>query len=74
MAVLRAVKLNKQLKIEAGQVKSYQDAGYDIYDGETLTHHGAGKTVPYAEYQAVLDEVAKLKAELDKAKAAKSTK
>lgn len=57
-----AVKNNKQYTIDEKQIKSYQDAGFDILgdEGEIL-HHGRGKKVPFEELEALRQENEALK-------------
>lgn len=62
MAVLKAVKGNKEVKIVASETKRYQALGFDILEGDKVVQFGAGKTVPYGQYQQVLDELQALKA------------
>lgn len=64
---MKAVKGNKEYNIEERQQKSYQDAGFDIFDdGGKLIAYGKGKTVPYGDYM-------KLKKELEAAMAENET-
>lgn len=58
---MKAVKGNKEYAIEESQMKAYQDAGFDIVEGETVVAHGRGKTVPYEEYAALKEELAVLR-------------
>lgn len=55
---MRAVKNNKEYIIDEKQKKSYQDAGFDIYndDGKMIAY-GKGKTVPYGDYAALAERV-----------------
>ena len=51
-----AMKGNKQLKITEPLVEEYKQLGYDIYqqiEGEqpVKVHNGAGKTVPYEQFE-----------------------
>ncbi len=59
---MQAVKENKVYTITETEQKSYQDQGFDIYDddGEIIAH-GRGKTVPYEEYEKLLEENKALK-------------
>ncbi len=69
MATLIAVKSNKVLTIQEAEIKRYQALGFDIVRDGEIIHHGAGKTVPYGKYEAVVKELEALKAK--KAPAAK---
>ncbi|GEM_PF-1006941 len=70
-----AVKANRQYTITEAEIKGYQAQGYDIIgnDGEVL-QHGAGKTVPYAKYRALQNELEALKAAKPDNKATKELK
>jgi hypothetical protein len=82
-----AQKGNKVLKIESAEVKQYRALGFDIYEGDKLLHHGHGKTVPYAKYEALESELeatrfklalaegllAELQEQLEEAKKAKAS-
>lgn len=59
---MEARKLNKVYDIDKSQADAYAAQGYDIYDGKKLVKHGAGKTVPLAEYEKVKAELERLKA------------
>lgn len=63
---MKAVKNNKVYTITEEQQKFYVDAGYDILgeDGSVLMH-GRGKTVPYEQYAAALEEVRQLREQAD---------
>lgn len=69
---MRAVKGNKMLTITESEVTDFVNRGFDIYDGKKLIKHGVGKTVPYAKYEAVLNELEALKAEASKAEEQKA--
>lgn len=73
---MRAVKNNKEYIIDEKQKKSYQDAGFDIYndDGKMIAY-GKGKTVPYGDYAALAERVktAEEENEILKAKVAEMT-
>ncbi len=80
-----AVKGNRQYTISELEVNNYKSRGYDILDEDgTVIKHGDGKTVTYAKYEAVLQELEALKQSKDeglkaeikavKAELAKSTK
>lgn len=60
---MKAVKGNKEYTIAETQKEQYVRDGFDIVDdaGKVL-QTGAGKSVPFAQYQSALDE----KAELEK--------
>lgn len=64
-----AVKNNKVYKIDEVSKKAYLSQGYEIQDDKGNTVEvPADKSVPYADYQKVLDENKKLKAEINKLK------
>lgn len=67
---MKAVKRNKEYTIDEKQKKSYQEAGFDIYDnnGEKIAY-GRGKTVPYADYVALAESAAAAKADNERLKA-----
>ena len=59
---MRAIKGNRQYEVTSAQVDTYLKQGFDILDDNgNIVEHGAGKSVPYSEYQAVLDELNELK-------------
>jgi len=61
---MKAVKRNKEYMIDEKQKKSYQEAGFDIYDDDgKKVAYGRGKTVPYAEYAALAEKAAAAGAE-----------
>lgn len=68
---MQAVKGNKVYRVDEANKKAYLAQGYEIQDdkGNTL-ESPANKTVPYADYQKLLDENKKLKAEINKLKKA----
>ncbi|MNW40116.1 hypothetical protein D3C74_172220 [compost metagenome] len=59
--MLYAVRGNKQLKIEEMEKTSFLNQGYDIaeeLDGQLVTLEvSLSKTVPYAEYKKLLDQL-----------------
>lgn len=55
-----AVKGNRQYTITEAEKKTYAAKGFDIIEDGKIIEHGAGKTVPFAKYQAALDELAAL--------------
>ena len=62
-----AMKGNKQLKITEPLKEEYRQLGYDIYravEGKEaeLVAHGAGKTVAFEQYEAVVEKVEALEA------------
>lgn len=58
---MKAVKGNKEYTITATQKEQYVRDGYDILDESgKILQVGAGKSVPFATYQTVLDEKVKL--------------
>lgn len=59
--MLTAKKLNKEITIEEEEKDNYLAQGFDVYDGAKLIGYGAGKTVPYAKYHAVMEELQSLK-------------
>ena len=60
---MRAVKGNKEYTITETQKDQYVRDGFDIVDDTgKILQAGAGKSVPFAQHQAALDE----KAELEK--------
>lgn len=78
--MLKAVRANKELTITDAEARSFQMLGYDIVseDGgaRKIIMHGHGKTVPYGEYERVVNELAAAndalayaRAELEAAKA-----
>lgn len=66
---MQAVKGNKVYKVNETNKKAYLAQGYEIQDdnGKVL-ETPADKSVPYADYQRVLEENKKLKAEIAKLK------
>lgn len=58
---MKAVKGNKQYTIEESQKKTYQDAGFDIYDtaGNQIAW-GRGRTVSYDDHMKAVREIERL--------------
>lgn len=66
---MRAVKGNKVYKVNEASKKAYLAQGYEIQDDKgNVVELPADKSVPYADYQRVLEENKKLKAEISKLK------
>lgn len=80
---MKAYKDNRVYTITEADVESFRKEGYDVYDDEgNLVVYGAGKTVPYEQYEkvqemyeatleengALMDKVTKLEAEVAKLK------
>ena len=66
---MRAVKGNKVYQIDETSKKAYLAQGYEIQDDKgNVLEVPADKSVPYADYQRVLEENKKLKAEISKLK------
>ncbi len=73
--MLYAVNRNKEVAIEEKEEQSYLSNGFDIYekgkDGKIkLKTASPSKKVSYSEYQKVVNENTKLKAEIKKLKEA----
>lgn len=70
-----AEKDNKVYMILPDQQAFYVGQGFDIKDdkGDVIAY-GAGRTVPYGDYVALVKENEKLKAELAKSKSTKNSK
>ena len=70
--MLLATKGNREEPIEEKDVKTYLNNGYDIYEKKegkyVLKKVAPSKKVTYAEYQKLLEENKKLKAEISKLK------
>ncbi|WP_085833506.1 hypothetical protein [Clostridium merdae] len=68
---MKAVKGNKEYTIAETQKEQYVRDGFDIVDdtGKVL-QTGAGKSVPFAQHQAVLEENASLKEQIKALQAA----
>lgn len=66
---MRAVKGNKVYKVDETNKKAYLSQGFEIQDDKgNVLELPADKSVPYSDYQKVLDENKKLKAEISKLK------
>ena len=64
---MRAVKANREYTITEAEKDFYQKQGFDIIgDDGNVVQYGAGKTVPYEQYKAVLDELEALKSKKKK--------
>ena len=62
---MQAVKGNRSYKITDEQKVFYIKQGFDIKDDSgRVIEYGAGKTVPYGQYKAALDEIEELKSKL----------
>ena len=62
---MKAVKENKVYTIDETQRKAYAAQGFDITDENgRIIEYAAGKTVPYAQYAALLEENRRLKQQL----------
>ena len=60
---MKAVKANREYTITEAEKDFYQKQGFDIIgDDGKVVQYGAGKTVPYEQYKAILDELEALKA------------
>ena len=60
---MKAVKANREYTITEVEKNFYQRQGFDIIgDDGKVVQYGAGKTVPYDQYQKVVDELESLKA------------
>lgn len=66
--MLIAVKGNKQIKIDEASRRQYLNLGYDIAEirnGDlVIAEHSPSKTVPFAQYERLLRENRRLKAQL----------
>lgn len=72
---MKAVKQNKSYSITKQECKRYAAQGFDILDDNgRIVENASNKTVPYAEYAALLKENAELKAKLNALRPAKSGK
>lgn len=59
--MMKAVKGNKEYTINEASQKGYQDMGFDILDEDgKVVAYGRGKTVPYGDYVALMEENQKL--------------
>lgn len=66
-------KLNRVLTVSDEAVESYLKRGYDQVDdkGKIIKHATGGRMIPIVEYNKLLEEVEKLKAENKKLKSKK---
>lgn len=66
-------KLNRVLTVSDEAVDAYLKRGYDQIDdkGKIIKHATGGRFIPIAEYNKLLEEVEKLKAEIKKLKSKK---
>lgn len=63
---MKAVKANKEYTIDEARKAQYIKDGFDIIgDDGKVVQQGAGKTVPFAKYQAALDENTALKQQVE---------
>lgn len=66
---MKATKENKVYSIAEEQKQFYIDGGFDILDdGGGVIAYGKGKTISYAEYMAVKEELEQLKENSDQEK------
>ena len=64
---MKAVKANKEYSITEREKDRYQKDGFDILDDSgNVIAYGKGKTVPYEQYIAVVNELNALKAKKPK--------
>ncbi len=64
---MRAIKGNKSYSLDGKQKQSYLNQGFTITDDEgNVIAYPKNKTVPYEQYEAVLRENERLKAEAKK--------
>ncbi len=71
---MRAVKGNREYTIDETQQKGYQDMGFDILDEDgAVVAYGRGKTVPYGDYVALMEENKKLHSRIAELEAATTT-
>ena len=62
---MKAAKENKVYTIHAQEAAAYAAQGFDITDDSgRIIEYAAGKTVPFAQYAAVLEENRRLKQQL----------
>ena len=62
---MKAVKQNKVYIVDEKSMDGYAAKGFDIYcDDGKIVKHGAGKTVPYVDYEAAVTKGTVLEAEL----------
>lgn len=68
---MKATKGNKVYTIDQSQQERYVKEGFDILDDSgKVVQQGAGKTVPYEQYQTVANENTALKKQLKTAQEA----
>lgn len=65
---MKAVKANKQYTITETEKKSYLAQGFDIIDDNGAIEHSPQATVPYSEYEKLLNENFALKSENEQLK------
>lgn len=65
---MKAVKANKQYTITETEKKSYLAQGFDIIDDNGTVEHSPQATVPYSEYEKLLNENFALKSENEQLK------
>jgi hypothetical protein len=67
---MKAIKDNKVYSVTEEEAKVYKAKGYDIYDDKgKLKEKGIGSSVSYEKHEALENENAKLKKEIEKLKA-----
>jgi len=72
---MKAVKGNKEYAITEEQVKFYQDAGFDIVDGNgNVVTYGRGKTVSVEEYMEMKAELESARKELEDIRSGRDNK
>jgi hypothetical protein len=69
--MMTAEKGNKVYSIDESMKARYLNDGFDIYEDGKLLEYGKGKTVSYAEYEALQKENAALKAQVQELLSAK---
>lgn len=70
---MRATKGNREYIINDAQMKTYQDAGFDIFsDSGEQIGHGLGKTIPYETHAETVKELEHLKGVVAKMNAKES--
>jgi hypothetical protein len=70
MDVVKVRKQNRILDVPASRLEAFLQQGYDQIDekGKVIRRATGGRTVPLAEYNKVVEELEKTKAELAKLK------
>ncbi|EZP77622.1 hypothetical protein H839_08314 [Parageobacillus genomosp. 1] len=70
MDVVKVRKQNRILDVPASRLEAFLQQGYDQIDekGKVIRRATGGRTVPLAEYNKVVEELEKAKAELAKLK------